>query len=251
MVGGQITRLFEFFGFARKKLRQFMSFLFVLESAMGVKISTINELDDYRQEINTIGKLLAERLAEPWFCFNWAYNRFGNGKIEQKHVANAQQFTRNIINAKRKQFQANHKCELDGGNLSDTIGAPFKEHFAMLDTLLQAEQIHKKIDAAGIQEEVDTFVFEGFDTTMTAITFTLFMLATHPAVQAQLFDEINSLEDKNDIRQLKYLDAVIKETLRLYPPLPIIGRSLGEDTVIGKIHFNILLLSFRISVFSF
>lgn len=105
----------------------------------------------------------------------------------------------------------------------------------MLDTLLLAEYSNKQIDAAGIQEEVDTFVFEGFDTTMTAITFILFMIANHEHVQLKLYAEILSVDGKNGYNDLSYLDAVIKETLRLYPPVPFIGRVLGEDTIIGSI----------------
>lgn len=103
----------------------------------------------------------------------------------------------------------------------------------MLDTLLHAEQNGNQIDANGIQEEVDTFVFEGFDTTMTAITFILLMIANHSDVQQCLYDEIQSVNDPNDYNNCKYLDAVIKEVLRLYPAVPFIGRVLGEDTVIG------------------
>lgn len=114
----------------------------------------------------------------------------------------------------------------------------------MLDTLLVAEH-QNRIDGDGIQEEVDTFVFEGFDTTMTAITFILFSIANHEDVQKQLYEEIASLQNEENYNNLTYLDAVIKESLRLYPPVPFIGRILGEDTVIGK---SILFNSFSLKI---
>lgn len=197
---------------------------------MGVKLKRIDELDDYRSQIYRIGKLHVQRITEPWMVYDWVYTTFGKGNIEHKYVKEAHDFTGGIIDKKRKQFQ------LDIGRLniaSSTSEADSakKERYAMLDTLLHAEQNGHQIDADGIQEEVDTFIFEGFDTTMTAITFILFMIANHSDVQQRLYDEIQSAND-NDF---KYLDAVIKETLRLYPAVPFIGRMLGEETEIGII----------------
>lgn len=202
------------------------------ESAMGVKLKRIDELDDYRHQITRIGKLQVERMTVPWFIIDWIYNLLGNGKTEQQHVREAHEFTGNIIETKRKLFHSNQsQSEI---STVDDITIDKKQRYAMLDTLLLAERNGKKIDAAGIQEEVDTFVFEGFDTTMTAITFILFTIANHSEVQQRLYDEICSVNDKRDYNDLKYMDAVIKESMRLYPPVPFIGRVLGEETEIGN-----------------
>lgn len=58
----------------------------------------------------------------------------------------------------------------------------------MLDTLLAAE-MDGKIDADGIHEEVDTFTFEGHDTTSSGLTFTLLLLTEYPEVQQRICDE--------------------------------------------------------------
>lgn len=76
----------------------------------------------------------------------------------------------------------------------------------MLDTLLLAES-NGEIDENGIQEEVDTFMFEGYDTTSAALTFSLFMLAHHCDVQDKVYDELKSVMGKFLIiykYQLKY-----------------------------------------------
>jgi len=88
--------------------------------------------------------------------------------------------------------------------------------------------------------EVDTFMFEGHDTTATNISFTFWLLATHPDVQTRCQEELDSIfgEDPDrpatsqDIASMKYLDTVLKESLRLYQSVPIISRRLGEDVEI-------------------
>lgn len=202
---------------------------------MDVKLERIDELDSYREKINQVGKLHVERLTIPWCIFDWSYKLFGNGNFEHKLADEVHEFTGNVIAIKRKAFlqnQTDSKCSTDCSTvIDDETFYNGKRRFAMLDTLLRAEQLGK-IDRNGIQEEVDTFVFEGFDTTMTAITFILFMIANHNDVQEKLYDEIQTI-DQNGSNEHSYMDAVIKETLRLYPPVPLIGRVLAEDTIIG------------------
>lgn len=80
-------------------------------------------------------------------------------------------------------------------------------------------------------------MFEGHDTTSSALTFCLHLISRHPIVQAELFEEIRKVlgDDKDrpvtqrDLGELKYLECVIKESLRLYPTVPLIGRNFEED----------------------
>lgn len=212
------------------------SILLSSETAMGVRPTKIDELDDYRHQMDKIGKLHIERKYIPWFINDWLYFTFGKGQIERQFVKQAQKFTGGVIAAKRKHFMSN-QTRLMSGNESNSellhIDHNKKQRLAMLDTLLIAEQ-NQQIDAAGIQEEVETFILGGFDTTMTVITFTLFAIANNKDVQSRLYEEIASMGDEQNYSKFQYLDAVIKESLRMFPPAPIIGRVLGEDTIIGR-----------------
>lgn len=81
-------------------------------------------------------------------------------------------------------------------------------------------------------------MFSGHDTTTNAICFTLFTISKFPEVQKKLNEEIQQLIGDTDvtfktINEFKYLDLVIKETMRLYPPVPIISRRLHEEVDFG------------------
>ena len=117
-----------------------------------------------------------------------------------------------------------------------------KKSICFIDTLLSSYQAGE-IDIDGIREEVDTFIFEGHDTTSAAISFCLHLLGRHPEHQKTLQDEIENVEGKDvfeKVKNMKFLDLCLKEVLRLYPPVPLIARELEEDTVIDghKIYKN-------------
>ena len=74
-----------------------------------------------------------------------------------------------------------------------------------------------------------TFVLAAMDTTSNALTRILHLLAHHPDVQEKLRREIIEARDGQDIGYdalvaLPFLDAVCRETLRLYTPVPVSHR---------------------------
>jgi len=79
------------------------------------------------------------------------------------------------------------------------------------------------------------FFMAGFDTTATTLTNVLYLLAKNPEVQGKLHDliveRIEQIGDVNHemIQDFPYLDHVITETLRLYPPLPRLDRTCNKD----------------------
>lgn len=145
-------------------------------------------------------------------------------------------FTRNVIETRRRELENTESTvdhELSG------IGA--KKRMALLDVLLQSTVDGKPLTDEDIREEVDTFMFEGHDTTTSALSFTLHLLSRHPRVQAKILQEIQQVYPDGDsikfslmnLNELKYLECAIKEALRLYPPVPLIGREIREDFKYG------------------
>lgn len=89
-----------------------------------------------------------------------------------------------------------------------------------------------------LRDEAVTIVLAGHETTANALSWTWYLLAQHPEVEARLHAELDHvlggrLPTTGDLRQLPYAEMVIKESMRLYPPIPSIARLAMEDLVIG------------------
>ncbi|KAL3200357.1 hypothetical protein MRX96_013306 [Rhipicephalus microplus] len=90
-----------------------------------------------------------------------------------------------------------------------------------------------------VKNEVTSIFIGGFETTAISIAYTLFLLGNHPEVQAKVHEEIDAIfvEDVErdvtveDIKQMKYLEC---ESMRLYPPVPLIARDVDEDMKVGE-----------------
>jgi len=111
----------------------------------------------------------------------------------------------------------------------------------LLDRLLLAHNEQgEPLSDAYLKDQVGGFLFAGFETTSTALTWTLLQLAEHEDIQDKARQEVTSLLTDGsqpitmDIAdKLQYLACVIKETLRLLPPITTIFRKTVEKDILG------------------
>jgi cytochrome P450 len=117
--------------------------------------------------------------------------------------------------------------EVDGMVYSEIArrrGEDFEDRDDILSMLLQARhEDGSPMTDEELRDELMTLLVAGHETTATALAWTIERVVRHPHVLERLTD------DEDD----EYLDAVVKEALRLRPILPIVARRLQEPMEIG------------------
>ncbi len=92
-----------------------------------------------------------------------------------------------------------------------------------------------------IRDELITIFEAGHETTAVALTFTWYLLAHHPQVEAKLHAELDRVlggrtPQQADLEALTYTRQVIEEAMRLYPPAPAVTgrRAIAADEICGQ-----------------
>lgn len=93
------------------------------------------------------------------------------------------------------------------------------------------------LDATELRDQVLVFLLAGHETTATSLAFALHLLARHPEVRARAREEVDALPSGEPytaatMDRLPYLTRVLKETMRLYPAAPLMGRRAVAETEI-------------------
>jgi cytochrome P450 len=119
-----------------------------------------------------------------------------------------------------------------------------KKKLDFLDLLLTVQDENGQgLSELAIRNEVDTFLFEGHDTTAAGLAWTLYCLAAYPEYQDRARAEVDRVLKDHDAptyeeakSQLEELDLIVKESLRLYPPVPFIARNSTVDLELNGYH---------------
>ncbi|KAJ7596328.1 cytochrome P450 [Mycena floridula] len=111
----------------------------------------------------------------------------------------------------------------------------------LISVLLRAnENGEEKLSETELTGQMTVLIFGAQDTTSSTLSRILFELANNPTAQDRIRDEILEKLNGNltgrleyeEISALPWLDAVIKETLRLYPPVPFVRRTAVKERTI-------------------
>lgn len=212
---------------------------------MGVQIKSQegnNKL--YVKAVKDFLNIFIIRIYSAWKKFDSLFCFSSDFKKQNKSLKILHSYSKQIIQERRKE-----KNKITYSNKG-------KKFVALLDMLLDSEEADLLSDE-DIREEIDTFMFEGHDTTTSAISFAILNLANHPTIQESLHDEImavvgndpKSICTINQLQELKYLDMFVKESQRIYTTVPHFERLIEKDTIIGTFNEEKYNAYLHISIF--
>ncbi|KAK3589553.1 hypothetical protein CHS0354_041681 [Potamilus streckersoni] len=189
----------------------------------------------YVQAVNELSDLWVERSLKPYLFPDWIYFLTTKGRRFSKHCDLVHRVAEDIIEKRKKTLEEeglpNQSTDASEGNGKKS------RYLDFLDILLTAKDENSVgLTPLEIRNEVDTFLFEGHDTTTSAISWILYSLATHPDIQQHAREEVDELlqgRDSDyitmkDVQKLEYLTMVIKEGLRYHSPVQFIQRVITE-----------------------
>ncbi|CAH2056502.1 unnamed protein product, partial [Iphiclides podalirius] len=172
-------------------------------TAMGLDLTDDALIDGkYTRAVNEVMNIFLRRYLAPWLYFDFIYQR---------------------SDLKKKQDQIVEILH----NVSDG--------------LLELSEEHGMFTEEEMREHVDTIIVSGYETIASALFFTIILIGSYPRVQECLLKELNSVLGDNerdvasqDLPRLVYLEAVIKESMRVYTVVPIVARYIDRDVKLKK-----------------
>lgn len=214
-----------------------MSLDIICETAFGTPIGAqTKENPKYVAAVKAFLEIFVFRFFSGWMGHPFFFRFSEPYKIYNDTLDTLHMFCDQVIKKRKEEYAKKGKMTGEG---EDGV----KIRSALLDMLLEANQNGGNLSDEDIRDEVNTFMFEGHDTSATATCFTLYAIAQNPKIQDKVYEELCEVLGKDpkteitlsQINDLKYMDIVVKEALRVYQPVPLIERNIDQDWVLDGI----------------
>ncbi|XP_062554382.1 cytochrome P450 4C1-like [Armigeres subalbatus] len=185
---------------------------------------TVDMMNDYM-------KIISVRLFSVWLYPELIYRMTNAYKIEQELLRAHHDITANILSRIKLNEQGNNEaCK---STKTDNFIQCLMKYMQTVDQPTQNE----------LFSHIDMALFAGNDTTAKSLSYILLLIAIYPEVQERCYQEIIGVcpdEDQfvsaDDAVNMKYLDMVCKETMRLFPVVPIMGRVTNGEVKLNDHH---------------
>ncbi|CAG9569441.1 unnamed protein product [Danaus chrysippus] len=186
------------------------------------------ESSEYVCTIDKMFNILISRFQKFWLHQDVIYNFSSVKRQEQECIKILHKASSAILQKKKESYMKEMASTED--KFSSTKFKPF------IQLLLELSHNTKVLTDDEIKEHIDTIIVSGSDTSGGTITYCMLLIGSYPHVQDKIIEELLTVfgdDDrdvtKEDLSKLVYLEAVIKESIRLYPTVAFTGRNIEED----------------------
>uniref|UniRef100_A0A1Q3FSZ3 Putative cytochrome n=1 Tax=Culex tarsalis TaxID=7177 RepID=A0A1Q3FSZ3_CULTA len=192
----------------------------------------------YLKVVNEYLTLVTKRMSMGMTTGDSIPNFFYNLTQDGKNFTKAAQTFRSVSN-----IIMERKAPFDQSDMDDFAANPRKPRILldMIYHLAAADPEHMSNES--IAEHLDEIIFAGQDAMADVISKIILMLAMHPDIQERVHQEIvsvfpdeSSVLSQEDCSKLTYTEMFCKETLRLFPASPFIGRRVDADVKLDDRH---------------
>ncbi|XP_044742783.1 cytochrome P450 4C1-like [Chrysoperla carnea] len=210
----------------------------VCGSTLGYDVNAQNSNSSYYNAVQNLFFLMFERIFHPWKLADIYYKFTEDGKQSEKNRDVILGLASKIITEKRKiQYEnamQNHTLEIQDIK-KNVFNKP------LLDYLIDITENNQEFDNEQLRDEINIVILGGYETSANALSYVLLNLAAHKDIQEKVCEELFEVLDGDlnrpieidDLPKLKYMDMVLKESMRLYSTVPIIAREITKDIQMG------------------
>jgi len=200
------------------------------EAAFGYRFDTlISGENEVSQAVETLlrGKISATALFLRRIVPFYDWLPFQENRMMNKATNLTDSVVKQIIREKRSEMEKSGG-KVSGNNLLSKM------------LMVQDEESGRRLSDQMIEAQVHTFMVAGHETTSVALTWTFYLLAKHQDVQEKARQEAiavfggSGAIDNTHLDELKYITAVINESLRMYPPAALFMRKVVADDQLGE-----------------
>ncbi|KAL3266993.1 hypothetical protein HHI36_011141 [Cryptolaemus montrouzieri] len=200
----------------------------LLDTIVGLdeSVMTRDEIIQFAKEFINSLTIIFDRGFKIWLYPNFLYKFSNSYKLCNQSVSYTRKMTGKLIIGRKKKIEASERNEEKNTGSSVFIDKYFES---------------KKDDGSefsidDIIDDVHSLMGAGFESTVSSLRFVILMLAINQDIQEKAFEELKEKQKNNkgyfdidDLNELTYLDRVIQETWRLYPPICFLGRKITKD----------------------
>lgn len=198
----------------------------VASLALGLPADRLAELEPVLEHVMVVMPAIVARhsAAVPW----WRWLRLPSERAMQPHLQSLHRIAARQIEFARRQLAACPSLRDDPANLLQAL-------------VCERDRGDGRLTDVHVSGNVLTLLLAGVETSAAGIAWAIAMLHAHPDAARRARDEVRAVDAAQGLGSLQsldrlvWLDACLKEALRLNPPVPVLMHRALEDTVVGDI----------------